>query len=149
MNATKKPDGEKTVDESVSHYKAEKLADGRVKLSSGGHVSIAQTYYKALENFAKRQQEHIEDSPDHLRERHRESIYHDTVNPEIEDIVEPATDELKQEAIDFVKGEFQWEAETRGAWLARKEGTDLPGLGDEIAVYRLWDIEYTGGELEE
>lgn len=74
-------DSREVVDTSVSHYRVEKLSDGSVKVSSGGRVSIAATYYKALLHQAERGQSHLEKLPDHLREDKHDSIYHDTSHP--------------------------------------------------------------------
>lgn len=143
MTATKRPDGEKIVDESVAHYQVEKLADGRVKVSSGGKVSIGQTYYDALESFAQWQQEEIEDSPEHLRERHLESIYHDCVNPEVADVVANDADWMREEVIEDVK---DGESISRsGAWLAECSERDIEGLGDRIDVYRKWETVFHDG----
>lgn len=132
--------GTETVNESVAHYQVEKLADGRVKVSSGGHVTIAATYYEALENFAKREQERIEESPDHLRERHLESISHDCTNPELEDVIANDAESIKEEVIeDVLEG---GEMCRSGAWLALREEADVPDLGDKICVYRKWGTEW-------
>ena len=143
---TAMPKGEQTVDESVSHYKVEKLADGRVKVSSGGSVSIAETYYKALQNFAEWQQEHLEERPDHLREDQLNSIYHDTVNPETEDVLENDAEWIRDEVVaDVLNGGT--DICRSGAWLAERrseQGDEV--LGDRINVYRLWDVLYAGME---
>ena len=140
------PKGEQTVDESVSHYKVKKLADGRVKVSSGGSVSIAETYYKALQNFAEWQQRHLEESPDHLREDQLGSIYHDTANPETEEILENDAEWIRDEVVaDVLGGES--DICRSGAWLAERrpeQGDEV--LGDRINVYRLWDTLYTNME---
>lgn len=143
MKEAKKPDRERVVDESVSHYRVEKLADGRVKVSSGGAVSIAETYYEALQSFAEWQQEHLEERPEHLREDQLKSIYHDTVNPETEEIVANDAEWIRDEVVSDVR-EGETNISRSGAWLAeRRSELGGPDLGDRINVYRLWETTYT------
>lgn len=148
MKESKQPAGEEVVDESVSHYKAEKLADGRVRVSSGGHVCVAPTYYEALQNYAEWGQRRIEDAPDHLREDKRESIHHDTTNPEIADVVENDAEWLREEVVsDVLDGETT--ISRSGAWLAeRRPENGSEDIGDPINVYRLWDTLWSGMQEE-
>lgn len=66
---------EEVVNETINAYRVQKMADGSVRIKSGGHVSQAPTYFRALENYATWQQQEVEDSPDHLREDRESSIY--------------------------------------------------------------------------
>jgi hypothetical protein len=75
---------EVVTDESVSHYRVQKLADGSVRVRAGGHVVGAPTYYEALARFAESEAERIEDAADHLKDDKRESISHDCGHPEHE-----------------------------------------------------------------
>lgn len=129
-------------DKSVSHYLVEEMNDGRVKVSAGGTVSIARTYYQALENLAKSQQEHIDDLPDHLREEQKNSIYHDIVNPETENVIANDADWIREEVVEDVKNGA--DISQKGAWLARCSERDVELLGDEISVYKKWETIYNG-----
>lgn len=63
------------VDETINAYVVQKLADGSVRLKSGGFVSIKQSYFEALESYAQHQREHVADLPEHLRRDQYGSIY--------------------------------------------------------------------------
>jgi len=85
MSDTAATDGrEEVVDESVSHYRVQKLASGSVRVRSGGHVVTAATYYEALARFAESEAEQIEEAPEHLKDDKRESISHNCGHPEFE-----------------------------------------------------------------
>jgi alkanesulfonate monooxygenase SsuD/methylene tetrahydromethanopterin reductase-like flavin-dependent oxidoreductase (luciferase family) len=68
------------VEEAINHYNAEKLSDGRVRIRSGGHVVVDETYYKALERFARTEQESLEELPEHLSDDQWNSPYHDAAH---------------------------------------------------------------------
>lgn len=73
-NATRRPEGEKVVEETINAYRVQRLANGHVRIKSGGSVVTEPTYYEALEWYAQRQQYEIEHASDHLQEEKRESI---------------------------------------------------------------------------
>ena len=75
MPATKRPEGETVVEETINAYVVQKLKNGSVRIRAGGRVVTSPTYFEALESYAQWEQEDIEDSPDHLRPEKRESIY--------------------------------------------------------------------------
>lgn len=137
-------DSRTVVEESVSHYQVERLSDGTVRLQSGGSVVHAPTYYEALERYAQWRQEHIGDLPEHLRADKRNSIYHDCVNPELEDVIANDADWIRKSVIaDVVENDNQM-LSSSGAWLAyeREQSTD-PELGRAVGVYRLWETVYS------
>jgi len=133
------------VAESVSHYRVQRLSDGTIRVRSGGHVTHGETYYKALARYAERQQRALEDLPEHLRNDKWKGVFHDTVNPEIADVVANDADKIREGVIaDVIGGEADLSAS--GAWLAHSRETEAdsdPELGAAVRVYRLWDTVYS------
>lgn len=145
MEAHQADEPRDVVEESVSHYRVQKLSDGTIRVKSGGHVVEGETYYKALARLAEWQQEELETKPDHLRENQWKSVYHDTVNPELDGVQGNDAEEIKEEVIDDVaSGETT--ISRSGAWLAELGEADIEDLGDRIDVYRLREMTYTGAD---
>lgn len=75
-------DSADVVEESISHYRVQRLDNGQIRVRKGGHVVHATTYYEALQQFAETEAERIEESPEHLRHDKRMSVSHDCGHPE-------------------------------------------------------------------
>lgn len=143
MSETARPEGEEVVDESVSHYRVQKLKNGKVRVKAGGHVVTAETYWKALARLAESEQERLEDKPDHLKDDQWDSIYWNVTDPRLEDVIQPDEDHRRENVLEALHNGPARLAKD-GAWLAVLEDADLEDLGDRIDLYRLWDTEYTG-----
>lgn len=143
MSETARPGGEEVVDESVSHYRVQKLKNGKVRVKAGGHVVTAETYWKALARLAESEQERLEDKPDHLKDDQWDSIYWNVTDPRLEDVIQPDEDHRRDNVLETVHNGPARLAKD-GAWLAVLENTDLEDLGDRVDLYRLWDTEYAG-----
>jgi len=50
---------EEVVEETINAYRVQKLADGRVRIQSGGNVVFGDTYLEALERYATGVDEHV------------------------------------------------------------------------------------------
>lgn len=74
-NASRRPEGEKVVEETINAYRVQKLKNGKVRLKSGGAAVTAETYFEALERYAEREVCLIGEAPEHLRDEKRESIH--------------------------------------------------------------------------
>lgn len=143
MSETARPEGEEVVDESVSHYRVQKLKNGKVRVKAGGHVVTAETYWKALARLAESEQERLEDKPDHLKDDQWDSIYWNVTDPRLEDVIQPDEDHRRENVLEALHNGPARLAKD-GAWLAVFEDAGLEDLGDRIDLYRLWDTEYTG-----
>lgn len=69
------PEGEKVVEETINAYRTQKLANGNIRIKSGGHVSTGQTYYEALRRYAEQEQLWIEEAPEQLKGEKEGSIH--------------------------------------------------------------------------
>lgn len=74
-SATRRPEGEKVVGETVNAYRAQKLKNGRIRIRSGGLVVTGRTYFEALERYAERRRRWIDKCPEQLKDEREESIH--------------------------------------------------------------------------
>lgn len=95
---------EEVVDETINAYRVQKLANGQIRIKSGGRVVHGETYYKALQNYAEWEQADLEDSPQHLRKDHWDSI-HDGVIPLLS---QNSNGVAPEEILDAVTGQPLW-----------------------------------------
>jgi len=124
MTEIARPEGEEVVDESVSHYRVQKLKNGKVRVKAGGHVVTAETYWKALARLAESEQERLEDKPDHLKDDQWDSIYWNVTDPRLEDVIQPSPDNRVIVECDVC-------GETKEMWPSQAEEYDHHFCSDE------------------